>query len=81
LFSVEFFQPRPGIGQAKPMPFTGRQRTLRVIVFYLDAKQPFDGRSSDSDLASIRATRDAMPDGILNNRLQEKPGNLGLVGF
>jgi hypothetical protein len=36
LFSVEFFQPGPGIRQAKPVSFfTGLQQALHSVIFYI----------------------------------------------
>ncbi len=82
MFSVEFFQPRPGIRQAKPISsVTGLQQAFRTVIFYIDSKLSFDDRSCDRDLAPIRTACDAMPDRILHNRLQEKPGDLCLGSF
>ena len=53
----------------------------RPVVFYFNAELIFDGRSSDNYLTAIWTTRNSVPDGILDNRLQQKPGNLRLVRF
>src|ERR1700733_14968602 len=79
LLSVKFYETGPGVRQAKPMPFFSRVRSIRTVVFYLDAKLSFDCSGSDGDLSPIRTTRDAMPNRILHHRLQEKPGHLSIV--
>jgi len=82
LFSVKLLQSRSGVGQAKPISlFTAMQQTIRMVIFYIDSNASFDHRSCDRDPASIWTTCDAMPDRILHDRLQEKPGDLCLGGF
>src|ERR1700678_1834464 len=77
LFSIEFFQPRPGVCQAEPVSLViGLQQAFHAVISYIDSKLSFGYKSCDRDLTPIRTTGDAVPDRILHNRLQEKPGDL-----